>query len=57
MKHYIVEKLISALKTVLGLSADKGIFCNNLNPLRAGLMFYKLIEDLHNEFGFSDHVK
>ena len=53
LRFHTVERLIKIFERVLDYPQDESIFRNNLNPLRTGLMLYKLIVDLQAHSGFS----
>lgn len=49
-------KILKILESVIEEPYEKSIFYNNINPVRVGLMMYKLLDDLHNKLETSDGV-
>ena len=56
MSNDHVERLFKYVKEVLGEPAENSIFKKNVNPLRTGLMLYKLIKDLQIQFNYSEYT-
>ena len=57
MKLQSIEKLIKIFDKVLDYPQEESIFRNNINPLRTGLMLYKLVVDLQECANFSEFLK
>lgn len=49
-------KLLKILEEVVDEPYENSIFYRNINPIRVGLMLYKLITDLHIKLQTSDGV-
>jgi hypothetical protein len=56
MKKQQAEKIMKTFEEVLSEPAENSIFRQNINPLRVGLTLYKLIDDIQNEFGYSQYT-
>lgn len=57
MKHFHIKRFLRTIDEALDYSAENSIFRHNMNPLRVGLILYKLIQDLHDAFGFSENLR
>lgn len=47
------------MKVILGVidaPANDSVLRNNINPLRTGLMLYRLIDELTTKFQYSEHT-
>jgi hypothetical protein len=56
LKRKQIEALVDVLSRIIDLPARESIYCNNLNPLRCGLLLYQLFKDLEAEKGFSPYT-
>ena len=50
-----VDKFHKIIENVMENSPKNSIFRNNINPLRVGLVLYRLISVLQEEFGYSKY--
>ena len=50
------EKLLNIIMDVLDESADNCVYKNNINPLKIGLMIYKMIDDIMVKFPSLDFL-
>ena len=48
--------LLKILESVIEEPYEKSVFYRNNNPIRVGLMLYKLLDDLHSKMNTSDGV-
>lgn len=46
---------MKTIEGVLNEPASNSIFKNNLNPMRVGLMLYRVLEEVQKEYAYSDH--
>ena len=56
LQKSIVEVLFKRLLEVLAEPAENSIFKRNINPLRTGLILYKLVDDLQEHFNISEYT-
>ena len=46
------------MKTIEGVISEpssNSIFKNNINPLRVGLMLYRVLDEVQKEYAYSEH--
>jgi len=43
------------IEQILNEPAKNSIFRNNINPLRVGLMLYKILDEVQKEYSYSEH--
>lgn len=53
MNKQIAARFMKVIEIVLQEPASESIFKHNINPLRIGLMLFKLIDDVQKEHGYS----
>lgn len=49
-------RLMRIIIEVINESASNSFLRNNINPLRVGLMLYRLIAEITEEFKYSEHT-
>jgi hypothetical protein len=55
MNKNIAARFMKIIEGVLNNPADNSIFKHNINPLRVGLMLYRVIDDVQQEYGYSEN--
>ena len=55
MNRNVATRLMKVIEGVLQESSDNSILKNNINPLRVGLMFYRVIDEIQTTFAYSEH--
>ena len=56
MNRKIAAWIMKILESVLNEPASNSVLKKNINPLRVGLMLYRLIDTIQNDFGYSKHT-
>ena len=56
MTRKLAGRIMKTFEGVLNEPAANSILKKNINPLRVGLMLYRLIDDLQAQFGYSEHT-
>ena len=56
MNRKIAAWIMKILESVLNEPASNSVLKKNINPLRVGLMLYRLIDTIQNNFGYSKHT-
>ena len=55
MNKATAGKFMKIIEVVLQQPASNSIFKNNINPMRVGLMLYRLLVDMEEEHNYSEH--
>ncbi len=55
MNKNLATTFMKIIETVLNESANNSIFRNNINPLRVGLMLYRVIDEVESNYHFSEN--
>jgi len=55
MNRALAARFMKIVEEVLHEPASNSIFRNNLNPLRMGLMLYKLVTEVKEEHAYSEN--
>lgn len=56
MNRKIAARIMKIFESVLNEAASNSVLKKNINPLRVGLMLYRLIDTIQNTFGYSEHT-
>lgn len=56
MNRKTAARIMKILEEILNEPASNSVLRNNVNPLRVGLMLYRLIDTIQHNFGYSDHT-
>ena len=56
MNRKTAARIMKILEEILNEPASNSVLRNNVNPLRVGLMLYRLIDSIQENFGYSDHT-
>ena len=55
MNKHQASRFMKIIESILNEPAKNSIFRNNINPLRVGLMLYKILDDVQVEYNYSEH--
>jgi hypothetical protein len=55
MTKQTAARFMKTIEGVLNEPASNSLFKNNLNPMRVGLMLYRVLEEVQLEYAYSDH--
>lgn len=55
MNKTVAAKFMKTIEGVLNEPASNSIFKNNINPLRVGLLLYRVIAEVQQEYAYSEH--
>mmetsp|Transcript_27175 Transcript_27175/g.41345 ORF Transcript_27175/g.41345 Transcript_27175/m.41345 type:complete len:374 (-) Transcript_27175:1536-2657(-) len=55
MNKLVASRFMKLMEQVLGEPASNSIFRNNINPLRVGLILYRVLSDVQEEYQYSEH--
>jgi hypothetical protein len=55
MNKNLATTFMKIIEVVLNESANNSIFRNNINPLRVGLMLYRVIDEVEANYHYSEN--
>lgn len=55
MNKHQATRFMKIIEQILNEPAKNSIFRNNINPLRVGLMLYKILDEVQKEYSYSEH--
>ena len=55
MNKVTASKFMKIIEEVINVPSSKSIFKNNINPMRVGLILYRVVEEVQQEYGYSEN--
>ena len=55
MNKNLAARFMKIIEQILNEPAKRSIFKNNINPLRVGLMLYRVLDEVQKEYSYSEH--
>jgi len=55
MNRTLATNFMKIIEGVISNSAQDSIFKNNINPMRVGLILYRVVDEVQKEYGYSEH--
>ena len=55
MNRSLAARFMKIIEEVISNSAQESIFKHNINPMRVGLILYRVIDEVQKEYGYSEH--
>jgi hypothetical protein len=55
MNRQLAARFMKIIEEVISNSAQDSIFKHNINPMRVGLVLFRVVDEVQKEYGYSEH--